>query len=118
MLRSIGAAFICLATLPALCQSSSKYQVATIADVKQHKIARGSASEAVSYDVALEVGGTIYTTLYTPPLGTETVKYAAGRQLLVLVGEKTIKYNDILGRSVEVPIISQNPAPAPEQVKK
>jgi hypothetical protein len=115
MLRSISAALICLATLPALCQSSSKYQVATIADVKQHQAALGGASEAASYDVTLKVGGTVYTTLYTPPLGTETVKYAAGRQLLV-VGEKTIKYNDILGRSVEVPIISQKPVP--EQAKQ
>jgi hypothetical protein len=33
-----------------------------------------------------------------------------GRQLLVLVGKKTIEYNDILGQSLEVPIISQKPA--------
>ena len=34
-------------------------------------------------------------------LGTGTVKYAAGRELLVLVGEKTIRYNNILGQSLE-----------------
>ena len=117
MLRSISAALICMATLPALCQSS-KYQVATIAEVKQHQVARGGASEAASYDVGLKVGGIIYTVLYTLPFGAETVKYATGRQLLVLVGEKTIQYNDIMGRSFEVPIISQKPVPSPEQPKE
>jgi hypothetical protein len=39
-----------------------------------------------------------------------TVNYAAGRELLVLDGEKTITYNDILGQSQEVPIVSQRSA--------
>jgi len=45
-------------------------------------------------------------------MGLETVKYAAGRELLVLVGKKTITYNDILGRSFTVPIQSQKAAPS------
>ena len=117
MLRSISAALICLATLPALCQSSSKYQVATIVQVKQHQAADGAASEVVSYDVDVQVGNKNYVVLYTPPLDKETVKYAAGRQLLVLVGEKTITYNDIMGRSLVVPILSQRPAKDPKQPK-
>jgi hypothetical protein len=40
----------------------------------------------------------------------ETIKYAAGRELLVRVNEHTITYNDILGQSLEVPIVSQRPA--------
>jgi hypothetical protein len=43
-------------------------------------------------------------------LGLTTVKYAAGRELSVLVGKKTITYNDILGQSQEVPIVSQRSA--------
>jgi hypothetical protein len=65
--------------------------------------------------VAVKVGGTIYVVLYTPPLGEETVKYSAGRDLLVLVGKRTIRYNDILGQSFEVPIESQKPAAKPKQ---
>jgi len=45
------------------------------------------------------------------------VKYAAGRELLVLVGKGTIRYNDILGQSFEVPIESQKPAAQPQQAK-
>ena len=101
---------ICLATLPALCQSTSKYQVGTIIDVKPHPAAADVASDVVRYDVSVKVGNTIYLVLYTPPLGMNTVRYSAGRELLVLVGKNTITYNDILGQSLEVPIASRRPA--------
>ena len=112
MLKILCAICICLMTLAAFCESASNYQIATITDVKPHQAAGGSASDVVSYDVSIRVGDTIYLTLYTPnpPLGTNTVKYAAGRGLLVLVGKNTITYNDILGRSIEVPIVSQKSA--------
>jgi hypothetical protein len=55
--------------------------------------------------------------LYTPALGENTVKYAAGRDLLVLVGKDTITSNDILGRSFAVPIESRRPAAKANQYK-
>jgi hypothetical protein len=63
-----------------------------------------------SYEVSVKVSGTIYLVLYIDTLGTNTARYAAGRELLVHVGKNTITYNDVLGRSQEVPIISQKPA--------
>ena len=110
MLKSIGVFCLCLGTLPAFCQTAAKYEVATIMDVKPHQAKAKEASEAASYDVSVKVGVTIYVALYTPPTSLNPLKYAAGRNLLVLVGEKTITYNDILGRSFEVPILSQRPA--------
>ena len=104
---------ISLTTFPAFCQSASKYQVGTITEVKVHQTAGSGASDAASYDVSVKVGDTIYVVLYTPPLGGETVKYAAGRDLLVLVGKNKITYNDILGRSYEVPIESRKPVARP-----
>ena len=94
---------VCLAAFPLCGQSPAKYQVATITDVKTHQ----GSSDVVSYDVSVRVGDTQYVVLYTPPLGMNMVKYAAGRELLVLVGKKTITYNDMLGQSFEVPIVSQ-----------
>ncbi len=117
MLRLVGVFCICLTTFPVLCQSTSKYQVGTITEVKTHLTDTSSASDTVSYDVSVKVGDTIYVVLYTPPLGEETVKYSAGRDLLVLVGKRTIRYNDILGQSFEVPIESQQPAARPKQSK-
>ena len=110
MLRLVGLVCVFLTTFPAFCQSTSKYQVGTIAEVKLHQAAGGGASDAASYDVSVKVGDTVYVVLYTPALGEDTVKYAAGRDLLVLVGKNTITYNDILGRSFAVPIESQNTA--------
>jgi len=117
MLRLVGMFLICLTIFPAFGQSTSKYQVGTITQVKVHQTAGSDASDAASYDVSVKVGDTIYVVLYTPPLGEDTVKYAGGRDLLVLVGKNTITYNDILGRSFAVPIESQKPAANPKQSK-
>jgi hypothetical protein len=105
---------ISLTMLSAFGQSVPKYQVGTITEVKTHQDAGGGATDPASYDVAVKVGDTIYVVLYTPPLGEATVKYAAGRELLVLVGKRTIRYNDILGQSFEVPIESLKSAAKPK----
>jgi len=112
MLKILCVICICFVTLAAFSESSSNYQIGTITDVKPHRAAGDSASDVISYDVSIRVGDTIYLTLYTPtpPVGTNTVKYAAGRGLLVLIGKDTITYHDILGRSIEVPIVSRKPA--------
>ena len=79
MLRLAGLVCIFWTIFPAFGQSTSKYQVGTITEVKPHQDAGGSATGAAGYDVSVKVGDTIYVVLYTPPLGEETVKYAAGR---------------------------------------
>lgn len=109
MLRTMRVMCICLLTLPALCEPA-KYEVATITEVKPHQPAASNSSEVARYEVSVKVADTIYVVLYTDTMGTSTIKYAGGRQLLVHVGKDTIMYNDILGRSQEVPIISQRPA--------
>src|SRR5262249_14730601 len=111
MRKSVGIVFICLTAFQAFSQSASKYEVGTITEVKVHQSAeKVGASDAASYDVSVKVGNTIYMVLYTPPLREVSVKYAAGRDVLVLVGKSTIRYNDLLGQSYEVPIESQRPA--------
>ncbi|HVO60086.1 MAG TPA: hypothetical protein VMT53_04085 [Terriglobales bacterium] len=107
MLKFMGVICVCLASFSLFAQAQPKYEVATIVGVHMHE---NSASDAVSYDVTVKVGETIYQVLYTPPVDTNVVKYVAGRELLVLVGEKTITYNDMLGQSWEVPIVSQRSA--------
>jgi hypothetical protein len=108
--RLIPVLTLCLATFPALCQSASKYQIGFITDVKPRQSAGDAASDPATYDVSVKVGDTIYVVRYTQPLGEIPAKYATGHELLVLVGQHTITYNDILGRSLQVPIESQRPA--------
>jgi len=107
MIKLMSVVCICLMTIPALCETASEYEVATITDIKPHQAADNRPAEVLSYDVSVKVVDTVYLVLYADKLGTGTVKYAAGRQLLVHVGKSTITYNDILGQSHEVPIISQ-----------
>ena len=117
MLKVVSVILLCLSTVSAFGQSAPKYQVATITAVKPHQSAGEARSDATSYNVSLRVGDTLYVVLYTPPLGMNTVNYAAGREVLVLVGKKTITYNDLLGQSFEVPIVSRKPATDAKQSK-
>ena len=111
MLRKLIPVFaLCLLTIPVLCQSASKWQVATITEVKPHPAAGQDVADPVTYDVSVKVGGTIYLVRYSNPLGEIPPKYATGHELLVFVGKNTITYNDMLGRSFQVPIESQRPA--------
>jgi hypothetical protein len=115
--KLIGAIALCLLTLPALCQTASKWQAATITEIKPREAARDSAWDHPRYDISVKVGDTIYVVFYTQPWGELPAKYATGHELLVLVGKNTITYNDMLGRSLQVPIESQRPAAEPKQSK-
>ena len=118
MLRRLITAFaLCVLTFPAFGQSSSAWQIALITEVKPHPAPREDASDTRNYDVSVKVGETIYVVLYTQPLGEIPAKYEIGRELLVLVGNKTITYNDILGQPLEVPIQRQRPATGSKGLK-
>ena len=117
MRRLTAVIALCLLTFPALCQSTSKYQIGFITEVKPRRAAGDGASDPTSYDVSVKVGDTIYVVLYTQPLDEIPAKYATGHELLVLVGKNTITYNDILGRSLQVVIESQRPVTEPKQSK-
>jgi len=84
----------------------SKYQVGTITAAQCHQAADADARVA-SCEVSVRVGNTAYGVLYAAPVGTDDVRYETGRELLVLVGEDTITYNDMLGNSLQVPILSR-----------
>jgi|SRR5450432_1298551 len=110
MRRLLTVIGLCLFTFPALCQSASKWQIATITEVKPHPAEGEDAKDPITYDVSVKVGDTIYLVRYTTPAGEIAPKYATGRELLVLAEKNTISYNDLLGRPLQVPIESQRPA--------
>ena len=89
--------------------TSSTYQPATIIDVKPHQSAGSSNPDDALYEVTAEVGRTVYVVLTPSPSPSGAIRYAIGREVLVHVGEKTIIWNDIMGQSHEVPIISRTP---------
>ena len=105
-------------TLPAVCRSAPKYQVATILAVERARDGSDTSSQSTSYDVSVQVDGTVYVVRYKDPNNLTTVPYAAGGNVIVCIGEKTIKYNDILGVSYEVPIVSRKPAQVSQALTK
>ena len=117
MRRLIAVIALCLLTFPALCQSTSKYQIGLITEVKPRQATGDGTSDPAIYDVSVKVGDTIYVVLYMQPLGEIPAKYETGHELLVLVGKNTIAYNDMLGRSHQVLIESQKPVTDRKQSK-
>ena len=109
MLRKLILVCAFLCSVPLLCESadSTKYRVATIVAVNLHSSDADSDSRTPSYDVSVQIGNTFYVVLYAPRLALQTAKYAAGRQVLVLVGEDSLTYNDICGNAIEVPILTR-----------
>jgi hypothetical protein len=103
--------FLCLPIL-VLAQTSatsSQYQPATIIAVNPHPSAGNSNRADALYEVSVKVNQTLYVVVTTSPPPSGTIQYAVGREVLVRVGEDTITWNDIMGESHEVPIISRRP---------
>jgi hypothetical protein len=104
--RLQGSLLIALIAILALGQDSGKYQPGTIVDVKTHQAAAGeSASGPARYDVSVKVGDTIYVALFTPVNSSNTVEYAKGFDLLVLVGTDTLTFNSKLSGTTTMPIL-------------
>src|SRR5215469_15971331 len=89
---------------PALSQNSSEYQPGTIMKVVRHPSATGQAQQ---YNVSVKVLNTVYTVLYTPPPGVNSVEYFGGLQLLVLVKKDTLVFNSRVSGTTEVPILQR-----------
>jgi len=105
--------------LPALAlaqspSAPSTYQPATITAVKPHQPAQTSIPDYALapdslYEVTVKIGGTAYVVLTPSPSPSGTILYAVGRDVLVHIGDTTITWNDIMGQSHEVPIVSSTP---------
>src|SRR6516225_2481899 len=109
-----GTILLCAAVLSAQGQTaSSKFQPGTITEVAAHQNASGESSDVARYDVSVKVGNTVYKVLYTPPNGASAVKYSAGFELLVLVGNDTLTFNSQLSGMTVVPILSRQTLQAP-----
>jgi hypothetical protein len=99
--------------LPALvlAQSSSTsltYQPATIIAVNPHPSAGNSNPNDALYEVSVKVKRTLYVVVTGSPSPAGIIQYAVGREVLVQIGDNTITWNDIMGESHEVPIISRS----------
>ena len=119
MRRVAGLLVVCVAVLLSGQSNSSKYQPALILGVTEHQgpipdnIRQKIKEESTThYDVSIRLkeNNAEYVLLYTPPPGRYGFQFTKGMDRLVLVGTDTVTMNDIAGRSIAVPILSQKPA--------
>jgi len=99
---------------------ASKWQPATVLEVKKHQgplppnIAKSSA-EHFDIRIRAKSTGEEYLLLYTPPPGRYGFQFLTpGRDAVVLIEKTTVTVNDVMGRPVKLPIVSQN-SPAKNQ---
>jgi hypothetical protein len=109
----LGSILICVSVVSALGQTpSSEYQPGTITAVTARQSSGQHDTDVTQYDVSVKVGNTTYVVLFTPPNRSNTVKFSAGSELLVLVGSTTLTFNSALTGKTEVPILSRETQPA------
>lgn len=89
--------------------SASSYQPATITSVKLHEPAKNPVPADALYEVSVRAGRAVYVVLTPSPSPAGTILYSVGREILIHIGDSTITWNDIMGQSHEVPIISKTP---------
>jgi hypothetical protein len=115
----IGLLVVCLAALLSAQSNSSKYQSALILGVTEHQgpipdriLVKIKDPSAAHYDVSIRLkdNHAEYVLLYTPPPGRYGFQFTAGMDRLVLIENDTVTLNDIAGRSITVPILSQRAA--------
>lgn len=81
-----------------------QYQMGTILAVEPHPVSAGS-TEVARYDVSVKIRNTVYVVLYTPPSGAQSVQYAAGRDMLFLVGKDALTFVSRISGTTASPIL-------------
>lgn len=85
-----------------------RWQSGTITSVKPHTAKDSNQPDTQKYDVSVKVGDESYVVLYTPPPGSNSVRYRAGTSLQVLISDDTLTFNDLLGRANKLPILRRD----------
>lgn len=119
MKRVVSLLVVSVAALLFAQSNSSKYQTALILGVKEHqgpipdsiREKMKDDPSAAHYDVSIRLksNNAEYVLLYTPPPGRYGFQFTKGMDRLVLVESDTVTMNDVAGRSMTAPILSQTP---------
>jgi|SRR3954453_1053328 hypothetical protein len=104
------AAIVLLTCLTSSSQSKPVYQTGTIMEVKLHQPASDTHSSQKQYDISVKVGAMLYTVLFTSPAGSNTVEYSAGMDRPILIEGDTMKFSDLRGNPVTMPILRRKEA--------
>jgi hypothetical protein len=123
--RTIRNCLLCITVFTAFlspCETTSAtdYERGTIIAVQQHQNTSPKNTGATQYEVSIQVRNVVYVALYTPPHGANSVEYATGIDVLVLVDDDSLKVPSKLSGTLELPILSKKvlpPQPTPDWSK-
>jgi len=112
----VACALIAILCFTAVRSSGEKkaWQAGTILEVKAHEHQSDSDSAAKEYDVSIKVGKKVYVALYTGEKNQPEPEFYVGMRRTVLIDGDTLKYNDLLGQTHSLRILSSKDAPAPD----
>jgi len=91
--------------------SSTDYERGTIVAVQRHQNTSPESTRATQYEISIQIRNVVYVALYTPPPGANSVEYAAGIDVLVLVRDDSLKVPSKLSGTLELPILSRKVLP-------
>ena len=101
----IPALVLVFAALALAAPPQEKWEAGTILNVAKHAPAQDEQGNYL-YDMTVQVGEKTFVVLYDSPLDSEIGNYKQGIEVTVLVGESTMKLNDIMGRTHDLPILA------------
>ena len=103
-------AVMCFGNLRARGESNKEWQPGTLLQVKAHEVASGNGVTK-QFDVTVQVGKKIYVASHTLKDGEPDLEYYVGMARMVLIDGDTLTFNDLLGHSHSLRIISSKDAP-------
>jgi hypothetical protein len=103
------------ASLVSMAQKT-EWQHGVIIGVEKQPDSQVADSQLSTYDISVRVGSTVYLVSYVVPKNSSMVEYRVGADLVVLVGETTLTFNDLQGNPHTVKILrKETAAPAGKQ---
>jgi hypothetical protein len=102
---------MCVAVAKSPGQDKKPWRSGTVLEVKTHEAAPG-ADQSKQYDITVKVGKKIYLTLYSPKDNEPDPAYYVGMARTVQVDGDTLRFNDLLGHTRELKIVSSKDAPS------
>lgn len=105
------AAMLCFNSVCSFGENKKEWQPGTVLQVKARQADSDSGKQAKQYDVSVKVGKKIYSAVYTPKKGEPELDYYVGMARMVLIEGETLKFNDLLGHTHSMRIVSSKDAP-------
>lgn len=95
-------------------EKKKDWQPGTVLQVKAHQPDSDSEKNVKQYDVSVRVGKKIYLARYAPTKDEPDLDYYVGMARMVLIEGDMLKFNDLLGHTHSMRILSSKDAPPPK----